>query len=436
MTHPGFDRGLMWLTAPYAQRYLGDPADDLLFSNFGLESRMRSLHPPVYAWSAGSFCALILLAACGGGGTEPRIPSSITIDPTSLSFTAIGQTRQLSPTVIDQQGNPLPFAAVTWTSSDVGVATVSSTGLVTAHGGGSAEITAKAGAATALAEVQVVSFDIVVRFLSSSTPSQRQAFADAQSRWESLVTGDREDLQLTAPAQTCGSNSPSINETVDDLLILVTLDSIDGPGNVLGSAGPCYIRDSDNLSVLGAMTFDTVDLADIEDAGLLEPLILHEMGHVLGFGSLWPTQGLLADPSLPPDPSQPPNPGADPHFTGLQAIAAFNDVGGGGYSGAKVPVEDTGGEGTADGHWRESVFVNELMTGFVDPGQNPLSVVTGASVGDQGYTVNLAGADPYSLPPGVTAFRARPRFKLGNDVLRLPIKKVDRAGRVREVLQR
>jgi hypothetical protein len=391
---------------------------------------MWSLDRRVFAWNTGTLCALILLAACGGGGgTEPKVPANITVDPTSVSFTAIGQTQQLSPTVTDQQGNPLTNASVTWTSSDVGVATVSSTGLVTAHGSGTAEVTATSGSATAEVEVQVVSFNIQVRYLSSATPSQRQAFADAQARWESLITGDVEDLQLTAAAQTCGSNSPAINEQVDDLLILVTLDSIDGPGdasgNVLGSAGPCYIRDDNNLSVLGAMTFDTTDLADIEAAGLLEPLILHEMGHVLGFGSLWPTQGLLADPSLPPDN------GTDPHFTGLQAIAAFDNVGGSGYSGAKVPVEDTGGLGTADGHWRESVLANELMTGFVDPGQNPLSVVTVASLADQGYTVNLNGADAYSLPSfSLLAARRTPRFALGKDVLRLPIRKVDRSGRV------
>ena len=32
-------------------------------------------------------------------------------------------------------------------------------------------------------------------------------------------------------AGTCWSNSPALNETVDDVLIFVTLDSIDGPGN-------------------------------------------------------------------------------------------------------------------------------------------------------------------------------------------------------------
>ena len=95
----------------------------------------------------------------------------------------------------------------------------------------------------------------------------------------------------------------------------------------------------------------------------MQVVILHEMGHVLGFGTIWSDLSLLADPSL--------SGGTDPHFTGAQAIAAFNAIGGATYiASAKVPVEDMGGEGTADAHWRESVFGNELMTGFVEASTN------------------------------------------------------------------
>lgn len=80
-----------------------------------------------------------------------------------------------------------------------------------------------------------------------------------------------------------------------------------------------------------------------------------------------------------------------------QAIAAFDRSGGRNYSaGAKVPIENTGGPGTADAHWREGVFQTELMTGTLDNGVlNALSVVTTASMGDLGYTVNYAASDAY-----------------------------------------
>jgi hypothetical protein len=109
-------------------------------------------------------------------------------------------------------------------------------------------------------------------------------------------------------------------------------------------------------------------------------------------------------------------------------------VGGQSYvAGLKVPVENTGGSGTVDAHWRESVFGSELMTGFVDAGVNPLSRVTVASMGDLGYAVNLADADPYTLAPGLRAFGQRPAIELRNDVLRMTIHQVDDAGQVRRM---
>ena len=73
------------------------------------------------------------------------------------------------------------------------------------------------------------------------------------------------------------------------------------------------------------------------------------------------------------------------------------------------------------------------MTGFIDTGTNPLSVVSTASMGDIGYLVNYAASDSYTVP--VAAAAAAPaapgtKLNLGNDILRMPILVVDGAGRV------
>ena len=88
----------------------------------------------------------------------------------------------------------------------------------------------------------------------------------------------------------------------------------------------------------------------------------------------------------------------NPRFRGTAARKEYGILRGTGPR--DVPVENTGGPGTADGHWRDSVFVTELMTGFVSaPGtKNPLSRVTAASLQDLGYKVDMAAADPYALP--------------------------------------
>jgi len=82
--------------------------------------------------------------------TPPAI-ASITISPSSSNATA-GQVVQLTATVLDALGNPVTNSTVTWTSSDVQVASPKSTGNVTAD-----LTTSKAGTATITASIGNVS---------------------------------------------------------------------------------------------------------------------------------------------------------------------------------------------------------------------------------------------------------------------------------------
>jgi hypothetical protein len=266
-------------------------------------------------------------------------------------------------------------------------------------------------------------YHIDVRFLVPTTPARQAVFTAAASRWESLIIGDVPDFLLSVATNQCVSGQPAIHETVDDILIYAILDSIDGPGKILGQAGPCFVRSGSLLPVFGVMKFDTADVAALESSGRFALVIEHEMGHVLGYGTIW--GNLLVDPVSTG------NPGADPHFVGIQALAAFDRSGGASYSlSAKVPLENTGGTGTANAHWRETVFKNELMTGFINSGANPLSVVSTASMGDLGYLVNYAASDTYVVPPAPPVSTGGSILVMGNDILRMPIMEVDAAGRV------
>jgi len=271
-------------------------------------------------------------------------------------------------------------------------------------------------------------YNIDVRYLTAATPAQRQAFDSAAAKWQRLIYGDVPDGLANFPAGTCGLGSPAINETIDDIIIFVRLDSIDGPRKILGQAGPCLVRDQGYLPAVGVMQFDTADVADLLAAGQFDDVVLHEMGHVLGYGTIWQALGLLPGAG-----------GTDPHFVGAQAIALFDRNGGQPYSaGAKVPVENCCGAGTRDSHWRETVFDTELMTGFLDGGvPNPLSVISTASLGDLGYLVNYAGSDPYTVA-NAAALRAQPSLpsiELHDDILRLPILVVDASGRVMRIVR-
>lgn len=80
----------------------------------------------------------------------------------------------------------------------------------------------------------------------------------------------------------CGSSG---KHPAGRLLITSSLITIDGEGGVLGQAGPRMLRDACmSISIEGIMMFDIDDIEDMETRGILDGVILHEMGHVLGIG--------------------------------------------------------------------------------------------------------------------------------------------------------
>jgi hypothetical protein len=235
-------------------------------------------------------------------------------------------------------------------------------------------------------------FTIDVRFVSPVAASQRDVFIQAAMRWMEVITGDLPAFQANRGPNSCFGEGPAINELIDDLVIFASVAPIDGPGIILGRAGNCARRNGTNLPYLGLMTFDVADLPNYEATGRLEALILHEMGHVLGIGTLWDLKQLLQGGG-----------GTDPTFSGAQALLAWPTLGLS-YTGALVPVENDGGDGTRDAHWRESILDRELMTGYIESQgvTMPMSRLTVASLLDLGYQVNLDAADLF-VAPGLRA---------------------------------
>ncbi|HEU4629955.1 MAG TPA: Ig-like domain-containing protein [Gemmatimonadaceae bacterium] len=80
--------------------------------------------------------------------------ASVSVSPSSVTLD-VGDTRQLSATPRDADGDALSERTVTWTSSAPGVATVSSTGEVRALGAGRATITARSEGRSGTASVTV-----------------------------------------------------------------------------------------------------------------------------------------------------------------------------------------------------------------------------------------------------------------------------------------
>ena len=130
-------------------------------------------------------------------------------------------------------------------------------------------------------------FTIEVRFLGGLTPKQKNAFKSAADRWSRVIVGDLPSVKVD-------------NEVIDDVVILAQGSPIDGIGRILGQAGPTHLRPQSAgvaafLPAKGKMTFDTADLKQMEQDDTLNDVITHEMGHVLGIGTVWTFKSLLKE---------------------------------------------------------------------------------------------------------------------------------------------
>lgn len=216
-------------------------------------------------------------------------------------------------------------------------------------------------------------FTIDVRFAGGLSTGQQSAFSVAARRWSEIIIGDLPAVQIDG-------------EAIDDVVVEAAGAPIDGRGGILGQAGPTHLRPNGGPPAKGIMSFDTADLDAMEADGSLVSVVIHEMGHVLGIGTTWDRLGLRQGTGT-----------VNPRYVGANAMREFGALAGE-ASPRAVPLANTGGVGTRDAHWRESVFGNELMTGFIDAGTNPISRVTIGALQDLGYEVAYDAADAYSLP--------------------------------------
>ena len=88
--------------------------------------------------------------------TVAQVSSTITITPAAATLTALGETAQLHVTVKDAKNQTVPGATVTWQSSNSAVASVDSSGLVTARANGTATITATSGGKSTTVTITVL----------------------------------------------------------------------------------------------------------------------------------------------------------------------------------------------------------------------------------------------------------------------------------------
>ena len=270
-------------------------------------------------------------------------------------------------------------------------------------------------------------FDPAMRSHGTPLPDELQAaMTSAIDRLHAGIVADVTDVPVfNFDMSRCGLQGAIVNETVDDLVIFAIVAPIDGVGRVLASAGPCILRTQSRFPVIGVMRFDSDDIASLSSNGRLASVVLHEMLHVIGIGTLWRTRDMLIGSGS-----------TDPRFIGN--LAGNQCIAAGGFASCgdgRVPVENSGGSGTAEVHWRESVFDAEVMTGFVESNAAmPLSTISFASLQDVGYGINLLSADPFLVPTsGSVSARLSPQLIAPWESITQPLFDITSAGWIRPI---
>lgn len=240
-------------------------------------------------------------------------------------------------------------------------------------------------AITSVAAPARATLTIDLNYVTPVSPAVEAIFTSAKSTWEGLLQGYQDGAIVGVSAGSSYVGQPLFTP-LTSVFIDVNVAPIDGVGMVLGSAGPNAIAEDSTGFILttdGQMTFDDADANNLITNGTFGDVVLHEMAHVLGFGTLWTDNSVY-------------NTGSG-EYTGANALSYWQSEFG--QTGALfVDVELGGGPGTANGHWNEvdngagltgitdgtNDLRNELMTGWLN-GPTFISDMTIASFQDIGF---------------------------------------------------
>ena len=169
----------------------------------------------------------VTVQASGNVPVATPVLTTINIASTTVSLT-VGETQQLTAETLDQFGNPID-TELSWVSDNAGVATVDSTGLVTAVSLGTANVTASSGSTTS-------NMSVITVASSTEQPTSIEATSSDQTIGNPVST---------TTINTIATSTPPIISSTSTSVIAPIATSTDTEATSTGSSSTPVISQPD-----------------------------------------------------------------------------------------------------------------------------------------------------------------------------------------------
>lgn len=211
------------------------------------------------------------------------------------------------------------------------------------------------------------------------------ALVRVERMWETVITGYQPNISI-------GAVPISINPTTSGLAAANYASTTNQGGFRLATSG--FV----NINVNEIENFSNWQGVNANGKNYIDELLAHEVGHVLGVGTLWVANAVYSTNSF--------------QYTGVHGLAAYQ--GEFNQAAAYVPVENAGNAGTPNAHWDQLMRSSPQEGNPDDPySLSPLVGVTDQYGRDRGLELMTGAIDPDYGEPFLSRFTVQSMRDLG-----------------------
>ena len=210
--------------------------------------------------------------------TVDQVPVGVAIVPATVNLGAIGDTVRVGAAFVDANGHALADAGAEWASADPAVATVDTSGLVTAVANGTAAVTATAGEVSGTASVTVD--QVAAKVVVDPATDTLMTSGDTLRLWADALDSNG---NAVAGAVFAWASTDTLVAVVDDegLVTGVSAGEVEVTATSEGSTGRARLTVAAPVPTTVAISPDTVAFSALGQTARLAAEVRDQVGRVM-----------------------------------------------------------------------------------------------------------------------------------------------------------